>query len=304
MKQVTLLHNPDSGEEDHFKKELKSLVKGNGFECRYFSTKEKGWKDFDTDTDLLAIAGGDGTVRKVIKKLLKQTNNGGLCPIAVIPLGTANNIAGTLGIKGEPGEVIASWQKHVIKKFDVGRIHNIPDAKFFLEGFGVGIFPYLIREMFHHDDESKSPEEKLKNDLKFLYDTLFSYQPAYCKLEVDGTDHSGNFILVEVMNTKAIGPGLTLSPHADPGDGELEVIMIPESHKQKFADYLKNKMNDFELSYQYNTLKAKNVSISWEGSDFHVDDEIFKIEELTEVQIEIKPGLLEFLVPEEKKEKE
>ncbi len=312
MKKVTLLHNPAAGGEDHNKKELKSLVTGNGFECRYFSTKEKGWKDFNNGSDLVAIAGGDGTVRKAIKSLLKRNKarpddsvgrEDHFSPIAVIPLGTANNIATTLGIDGEPGEVIASWPKNVIKKFDVGRIHNIPDAKFFLEGFGFGIFPYLVKEMFD-SPEDKSPEERIKKQLKFLHKTISTYEPAYCKMEVDGTDHSGNFILAEVMNTKAIGPGLILNPQADPGDGELEVILIPESHKEKFADYLVNKINGMEVKYQYNTLKAKNIFISWEGNDVHVDDEMFSINELSEIEIEIKPGLLEFLVPGEKKEKE
>lgn len=303
MKQVTLLHNPSAGGEDHNKKELKSLITGNGYECRYYSTKERRWKDFDNGSDLLAIAGGDGTVRKAIKSLLKRKKEEHFSPIAVIPLGTANNIARTLGIHGEPGEVIAAWPKNLIKKFDVGRIYNLPDAKFFLEGFGVGIFPYLVKEMFDKY-ENDSPEERIKKDLKFLYQTLSSYKPAYCKMEVDGADHSGNFILVEIMNTKSIGPGLVLNPQADPGDGELEVILIPESHKEKFADYLKNKINGMEVKYQYNTLKAKNITIKWEGKDLHVDDEMFSVDELSEIQIEVKPGLLEFLVPEEKKEKE
>src|SRR5690348_12883473 len=98
MKQVTLLHNPNAGDEEHNKKELRSLLKGNGWECRYFSTKEKKWKNFDTDSDLLAIAGGDGTVRKAIKSLLERKKEiKKLPPIALIPLGTANNIGNTLG---------------------------------------------------------------------------------------------------------------------------------------------------------------------------------------------------------------
>ena len=134
MKQVTLLHNPNAGDEEHNKKELKSLLKGNGLECRYFSTKEKGWKNFNTDTDLLAIAGGDGTVRKAIKNLLSRKHEiKRFPPIAVIPLGTANNIGNTLGITGNPGEVISSWRNSEIQKFDLGRIHNIDEAKFFLE---------------------------------------------------------------------------------------------------------------------------------------------------------------------------
>ena len=298
MKQVTLLHNPQAGDETHGKKELKSLLKGNGFGCRYFSTKDRGWKDFTT-ADLLAIAGGDGTVRKAIKSLLKRKNEIRLCPIAMIPLGTANNIASTLGISGSPGEIIASWKNNIVQKFDLGRIHNLDEATFFLEGFGIGIFPWLMKKMRERDN-NKSSEEKLNEDLQLLREIIHSYEPVHCKIEVDGTDHSGKFILAEIMNTKSIGPGLVLSPHADPGDGELEVILIPESHKQKFADYLENKMNGTEETYHYHTLKAKNISISWQSNDVHVDDEIFDMEELREAEIEVKAGVLEFLVPAQK----
>ena len=65
MKLSTLIHNPGAGAEKYSKEQLVSRIESLGFECRYSSTKKKGWKEVESDTDFVIIAGGDGTVRKV-----------------------------------------------------------------------------------------------------------------------------------------------------------------------------------------------------------------------------------------------
>src|SRR5688572_13921184 len=73
MKLAQLLHNPGAGEEAHSKKELIALIEETlDVECRYFSTKEKDWQDIEPGIDLLVIAGGDGTIRKVCRELLNR----------------------------------------------------------------------------------------------------------------------------------------------------------------------------------------------------------------------------------------
>jgi diacylglycerol kinase (ATP) len=99
------------------------------------------------------------------------------------------------------------------------------------------------------------------------------------------------------MNTRLIGPNLFLSPHGDPGDGQFEVILIPENDKEKLASYISDKLKGIEVPYSFNQIKARNIAISWEGTHLHVDDEIIKIEKGKEIEIELREGLLEFLVP-------
>ncbi len=110
-------------------------------------------------------------------------------------------------------------------------------------------------------------------------------------------DHSGKFLLAEIMNTRLIGPNLFLSPHGDPGDGLFEIILIPENDKEKLASYISDKLKGIEVPYNFEQVKAKNISISWEGVHVHVDDEMIKIDKNQEIEIELREGLLEFLVP-------
>ncbi|HEY2722780.1 MAG TPA: diacylglycerol kinase family protein [Chitinophagaceae bacterium] len=297
MKVVNLLHNPTAGNEDHSKEKLIKLLEKNGFETRYSSMKED-WKQLDEKVDFIVAAGGDGTIRKITKQLLDRKLSEKTWPIALLPLGTANNVAQTLGIHGSPEEIIQSWNDAEIKKFDVGRIENLPGASFFLESFGYGLFPYLIKKMQKIDAKDiDHPEIELRTALETFHESIFSYEPKYCTMKIDEIDHSGKFLLVEIMNTRLMGPNLFLSPNGDPGDGEFEIILIHEKSKEKLASYISDKLNGKETSYHFEQLKGRNISISWEGTHLHVDDEIIKIEKNLQVEIEIRKGLLEFLVP-------
>ena len=297
MKRVKLLHNPRAGDEKHDKDMLTSLLKANGLECNYASLKEKGWNVFEPASDFIAVAGGDGTIRKVIKELLRQKHNDKIWPIAVLPFGTANNIARTLGLVGKTEDIIKSWRKEKIKKYDFGRAVYNGEVSFFLESVGYGIFPYLMREMKKTGkEETEDPEEKMKAALKLLHKITLSYIPRYCQLEIDGADYSGKFLLTEIMNTRSIGPNLILAPNAATDDGILNVVLVTEKDKDKFAGYLLNKLKDKEKTYKFSDIKAKQIKISWDGTHIHADDKVIKFKNNTEVSIEIKSGLLEFIV--------
>lgn len=296
MKIVKLVHNPTAGDEEHDKEELIELIENAGFECRYSSTKKDGWKTIEDDVDIIAIAGGDGTVRKVVKMVLDRKVLDHPVQLGVLPLGTANNISKTLFPERSAKKLVKCWRKGKIKRLDIGRICNLKEADFFLEGFGYGIFPYLMMEMKKAEEEFNSPEEELQGALQKMHEIVQTYEPHACKLEIDGTDHSGKFLLVEVMNIRSIGPNIVLSPDADPGDGEMEVVLVPEAHKEKFAAYIKHRLDGGEDPYHFHTLKGKNIRITWEGTHVHVDDELLKIEKEKSVEIQVKEAVLDFLI--------
>ncbi len=62
-------------------------------------------------------------------------------PLALLPAGTANNIAGTLGISGEMEEIVEGWKPGLVKKFDLGVFKQEDREQIFLEGVGFGLFP-------------------------------------------------------------------------------------------------------------------------------------------------------------------
>lgn len=299
MKFGTILHNTGAGDEAHEGEDLMELLHQNGFEGRYLSVDERGWKDFEFHTDFLIVAGGDGTVRKVVKALLDRKMIAKTWPIALLPLGTANNIAKTLQLPRNTAEAISGWQHSKTKRFDVGCLYYKKKAGFFLESFGYGLFPYLMMEMKKRfdDDDFDAPNEKIKAALKLLHQLIPGYKAKKCRLRIDEVDYSGKFLMLEVMNSRSMGPNLQLAPHADPGDGLLDVVMVPEEDKDRLMQHVLNRANGVEDDFSFNSVRGKNIVISWEGSHVHVDDETLKIKEEQEVRIETKKELLEFIVP-------
>ena len=130
-----------------------------------------------------------------------------------------------------------------------------------------------------------------------MHDIILSYKPKRCQLRIDGEDHSGHYLLVEVMNTRSIGPNLFLAPESRPDDGHFDVVLIAEEDKEQFAAYVADKIKGIEAPADFTTVKAREITISWEGTHVHVDDEVVKIKKETEIGIEMREGLLEFLVP-------
>jgi diacylglycerol kinase (ATP) len=297
MKNIHLLHNPAAGEGHYGKKELLEMIRSEGYECSYSSTKKDGWESMaDEQPDFIAAAGGDGTVRKLARELLDRKVLDPSVPVALLPLGTANNIARALGIHGQPEKIIPTWREPAIKKFDVGRIYGLEGHKFFLEGFGYGVFPSLIRKM-RSTATSSDPEEAKAVALQVLYDIILSYEARHCKLMTDGVDHSGKFLLAEIMNVRSIGPNLHFAPAADPGDGVFDIVFIPETQREEFAAYVASKLKGEEELPVFSTLKVKHVQIEWDGTHLHVDDEIETVEKRKRIRIELREGLLEFFVP-------
>jgi diacylglycerol kinase family enzyme len=200
--------------------------------------------------------------------------------------------------KEKTEDLIRTWHQEKFKNFDIGKIHDFDDAHFFLESFGFGVFPYLMMQMKKLGKEKiEDPDEKIKAALQVLHEIIFSYDAKDCQLNIDGRDHSGKYLLAEIMNTKSIGPNLFLAPKADPGDGLFNMIVIPEADREKFASYVMGKINNKEEDYDFLEVQGKKVSICWDGTHVHVDDEVVKLKKKKEIKVEIKKNLFRFLVP-------
>jgi diacylglycerol kinase family enzyme len=295
MNKVLVIHNPSAGDEKHGKEQLLTALNEHGYTTEYRSTDDDGWKEFDDQPDILLIAGGDGTVRTVVKQLLKKDFPEKALKLALIPMGTANNISKALNIEGNEKQIIGSLDE--VKPFDVGKVNNIPGSDFFLESFGYGVFPYLMMEMDKQTDvEDDDPKEKLSRALKLLLEIIDKYEAKECSLHVDGMDHSGKFILAEVMNTPSIGPNLKLSPYSDPGDGMFELVLVPGKDKERFRRYVQSRCEGNDDHYSFPIIKGRDISICWEGTHVHIDDQTVKLKAGDKVDIKLHHALIEFMV--------
>lgn len=294
---VKLLHNAKAGDEEHSCEALVSLIKSKGFSCGYASVKERGWHKIDDETDFLIIAGGDGTVRRVVEKLLDRKLIDKKFPMAILPLGTANNLAKTLQVETDTERAIESWRSFKKRPFDVGKIFGLKGKKFFLEGMGYGVFPHLMKRMEEPKNSvAETPEKKLEIAMKLLHEIVLSYKTSYCEIIIDGADHSGDYLMVEILNIRSIGPNLYLGPDVVVDDGEFDVVLVAKEQRNELASYVLNKIKGKEIRPDLNIIKGRNIQIEWHGNGGHIDDKRIKIKNPEKIKIEIQKSLLEFLI--------
>ncbi|MGB8072885.1 MAG: acylglycerol kinase family protein, partial [Pseudolabrys sp.] len=102
---ATLFHNPTAG-HNATKDDILAAMKLADLDVRYVSVKDDNFEEaFEKKADLLVVAGGDGTIAEVLTRLPDRA-----MPVALLPLGTANNIARSLGIAGTPQELVETWK--------------------------------------------------------------------------------------------------------------------------------------------------------------------------------------------------
>jgi diacylglycerol kinase family enzyme len=275
---VILIHNPDAGGDNQpTGEQIFDLIRSAGHSATFQSSKELGWeKLLDAPADIVAVAGGDGTVGKVAKRMIgKQT------PLAVLPMGTANNIATALGLAKRPlDQLIAGWNSARRMKFDVGAASGPWGSRYFVEGLGLGLFTEtMLRldarkniDIEHH----KVTEKKLTSVLEFMHIRLDGCAAMRLKLKLDERDLSGEYVLVEAMNIRSIGPNLCLAPDADPGDGLLDVVLVSNEEREQLKRYLSDRLEGKSDGAVLNVQKGRHLHIECEQFPIHIDDDIQK----------------------------
>ena len=296
MKKVQIIHNPTAGDGEHSKKELLETLAGEDYEVLYASTDESAWENFvENKPDTIAVAGGDGTVGKLVGVLLGKDHVMHRPVVKILPKGTANNIARTLNIEELSPESVNFFGK--ADDFDVGRIKGTESGNFFLEAVGFGVFPKLVSEMKKKEDKSAARE--IQESLETLLDIVKNYKAEKAEIKTAEGTISDTFLLVEIMNIRFIGPNFELAPQADPGDGFFQLVMIPESSRQDLVQYvekcLREEESPLELGKFVQAQLVKEVNFKWDGKDVHIDDHLVEDYAGEIFEIKIEEGRLQFI---------
>lgn len=299
MKRAIILHNPGAGEETHKKNDLKKMIEKNGYACSYYAIKkDDSWINQLDQTDFVVIAGGDGTIRRVVKELTKRSILDRKLPLAILPMGTANNISKTLGINSDLdySHHISNWINHGIQSFDIGIIKEKKNNQLFLEAAGFGVFPLLIQEMDKRGvDQLETREEEFQLALEVLHELILTSPATNYTLEINNQVYTGKSILLEVLNTPYIGPNLKLSSQANINDGVLHVVCIEENQRANFANYIQDLMANKPSQLVCKTFEAEKLTITYDNKLMHIDDELVTAVKKP-IHFEIRKKILDFIV--------
>jgi diacylglycerol kinase (ATP) len=301
---VTLIHNPQAGDGERYcVDDFLAWIRAAGHAVSYQSAKGDHWQSaLDDPGDVVAVAGGDGTVGAVAARLV-----GRHVPMAVLPLGTANNISKMFGPADAPLEqLIAGWARARRIGFDVGVVHGPWGETRFIEGLGVGLFAMSISRLDAREDVTFGPpdnrEESTKAALRWLKAQLGTCPATELYITLDGKDLSGEYILMEVMNIQHIGPSLHLAPDAQSGDGLLDVVLIKTGERDKLGEYLSNRLDGHSHPLRWSAHRGRHLKLRWQSSELHIDDKVWPDPGTTDpeapmvLDVNVDSHALEFLV--------
>ena len=221
MKKVRLIYNPFSG-ENAILNELDNIVRMHqekGYQVvPYRIEKDKDIYDsldiLDDNYQYILIAGGDGTVDSVVNVMMEKKIH---LPIAILPVGTANDFGKFLQIPNKVEDALEKILSSEPKAIDVGKIND----KYFINVASTGLFTDVSQKT---DVNLKNTIGKLAYYLKGL-ESLPSFRKLKVKLTSKELEYDGEMYLILVFNGQTAG-NFKMASRADVSDGYLDVIMI------------------------------------------------------------------------------
>jgi YegS/Rv2252/BmrU family lipid kinase len=179
-----------------------------------FSDTIRRYKDRVT---LVIIGGGDGTLNAAIEGLVETQ-----LPLAILPLGTANDLARTLNIPyalPQACQVIAQGKTQAI---DLGWVNG----KYFFNVASLGLSVNITRNL--------SKEAKRRWGI-FAYgitafQVLLKSRPFRAEIRVNGESQRVKTVQIAVGNGRHYGGGLTVAADAAIDDQRLDLYSLEIQH--------------------------------------------------------------------------
>ena len=163
--------------------------------------------------DRVVIGGGDGTLNAAASGLV-----GTGLPLGVIPLGTANDLARTLGIPSDPEEAAQVIAAGRLRRVDLGEVNGLPFFNVASVGFGVDLTRALTRDA-----------KRRWGALGYVVAALRALErlkPFSVEIIENDTTHRSRTVHIAVGNGRHYGGGMTISEHARIDDGRLDLYSL------------------------------------------------------------------------------
>jgi diacylglycerol kinase (ATP) len=295
---ITLMHNPKAGRGQHSRKRLMAALIRAGHHAIYQSTKGRDYKKaLKKSGDLVLAAGGDGTVGKVARELIDS----GIA-LSILPLGTANNLARSLGFIAPAEEIISQLEGGRMRPFDVGLAYGPWGKRYFFESVGGGLLADHVQKTKGKGKKTKrlSEEHEMTRHVSLLRGMLHNYPARNWKIGIDGEDISGRYIFWEAMNIRSVGPALYLASQAATKDGRLDFVCAREEDRFRFMQHLEAWLSGRRIKFPLPLRRFRKIKIIWENSTLHFDGKLWprkgqKVKSPSEIEITVKPSALVIL---------
>jgi diacylglycerol kinase (ATP) len=168
--------------------------------------------------DTIVVVGGDGTCSRVASVLVAQNNR---CSLAVIPVGTGNDFAKTLGVSTySPDRIADLVERRQSTPIDVG----VADGYHFVNSCGFGFDASVL--------EATQRVRYLKGDAVYIWSALtqlLSYRGQNVSVRIGGQTATRKLLMLTVSNGQHLGGAFWIAPAASATDGLLDVGLFSDA---------------------------------------------------------------------------
>lgn len=238
--------------------------------------------------DLLVVAGGDGTVRCAAEALLKVTD--GFLPLGIIPLGTANNVARSLGLPLAAVDACRIIAEGETVAMDLGRVNG----RVFVSVLGIGFSTHVHEHVPH-------AEKRRWGWLAYAFQAarLLWKRPPVFRAHIRSDEGSMHVkaLQITVCNGRYYGARLEIHPEASLTDGLLDLSVVESANWVRGAFKTLLPLPSGHASPGLRLLRSRTFEITCrpamkldvEGAtDLH-----------TPAHIEVLPGALQVFAPKQ-----
>ena len=170
-------------------------------------------RDLAHEVDRVVVGGGDGTINAAARGLIET----GL-PLGVLPLGTANDLARTLGLPLTLQEAVAVAAADRTRTIDLGEVNGHPFFNVASLGFGVDLTRALT-------GDAKRRWGALGYAVAGLR-VLRRMRPFHAEISIGERRTVSRTVHLAVGNGRHFGGGMTVHDEASIDDGKLDVCSL------------------------------------------------------------------------------
>lgn len=216
-----LLINPHSRRGAAFGEQVKRSLEAQNFILTSVEAAPDRFSDvvrrYQHQVDCVIVGGGDGSVNAAIGGLLETQ-----LPVGVLPLGTANNLARTLGIPTNLTDACETIARGQVQAIDLGWVNG----QYFFNVAGIGLSASINRQVAKHLKRRLGVIAYAMTALKLILKQRRLRAEIHCNGEVLNV----KTYQITVCNGRYYGSGLTVAADAAIDDQRLDLCSMEIQH--------------------------------------------------------------------------
>jgi len=300
---IILVHNAEAGYKQPSKLKLIEVLKSLQLEVILVASDADRLEDkiINTNADYVLVAGGDGTVHRIARLLLSNP-----IPMAILPIGTANNIAMSLSTNRQ---VLSKpqWLQSNPLQISTGKAHFDGEHHLFFESVGMGALATMMHK-YEVIKKIKKPEyldriHKLRYLYHFMYNIIPDLEAHDYKINIDGKKYDGSYLWVEIINSPFFGPHLSIGSTHRLTDDKLNVLLVRNEDRAILSQYFNRLLDGEEVVAPFDVIDGREITISTKNEILHIDDVLQKrvmadsLRPTFQLNISVQKEALSFISP-------